>query len=122
MHWYQELLDELDESVEWLSGLGQLSWRFVESENQLLLAPSVAEVVGGKDDGETVFPSYILHVSPIVELFTAPPEIAWDTSEGQLDIEGQYKEQDVLVSFRATPFDDEQPTATVQPDGGFRPA
>jgi hypothetical protein len=119
MRWLEKVLDRLDEALEWHSP-GTISWRFHEDENWLRLAPSTVELVGGADDGESVYPFYSLHVSHLIEIFDEPPELRWDTMNNEFSVEGRIDGDDVWVTFSREPFDDEEPEDVLDPEGGIR--
>lgn len=88
MEWVETVLRQLDGSLECQSE-GTISWRFIEDENCLLLAPSVIEIVGGAEDGETVYPFYSLAVSQLVQVFDELPDMHWDTMNDEFSLEGK---------------------------------
>ena len=51
----EKFLDQLGEVIE-MQSPGTISWRFIEIENWLLVAPCPIELVGGPDDGESIIP------------------------------------------------------------------
>ena len=103
MQWVEEFLGQLEGSLEWQS-LGTISWRFVEDENWLLLAPSILEVVGGANDGETVYPFYSLDVSHLVEVFDEVPAMHWNTMHDEFSLEGKIDGEDAWVTFSIGPL------------------
>ena len=119
MRWVEKVLDRLDEALEWQSP-GIISWRFHEDENWLRLAPSTIELVGGADDGESVYPFYSVHVSHLIEIFDELPEMHWDTMNNHFSVEGKIDGEDAWITFSREPFDDEEPENILDPKGGIR--
>src|SRR5689334_15216186 len=119
MRWVEKFLDRLDESLEWQS-LGTISWRFLQEENWLQIAPSPLEVIGGADDGESVYPFYALHVAHLIEVFGEAPEMLWNTMTDEFNVEGKIDGSDAWITFFKSPFDDEEPHDVLDPKGGIR--
>jgi len=119
MDWIEKALDKIGEAVEWQS-MGTLSWRFNDIENWLLLAPGLVELVGGPDDGESVYPFYSLDVSHLVEVFDEPPAMRWDNMNNEFSVEGKIDGDEAWITFCKEPFDDEEPEDVLDPKGGMR--
>src|SRR5450432_2352473 len=98
MRWFEKVLDQLEQSLEWMSP-GALSWRFDEEENWLRLAPSVIEVVGGADDGESVYSFFSLDVSHLIEIFDELPEMIWNTMSNEFWVEGKVDGEDAWITL-----------------------
>lgn len=120
MRWVEKFLDQLDLSLEWQS-LGTMAWRFSEEEGWLLIAPCPLEVVGGADDGDSVYPFYSLHIASLIEVFDEVPEVLWSTMNGELSLEGKIDGEDAWITFHERPFEDQTPRDVVDPWGGTRP-
>lgn len=120
MRWVEKFLDQLDQSLEWQS-LGTMAWRFSEVEGWLQIAPCPLEVVGGADDGESVYPFYAIHVANLIEVFDAVPQIMWSTMNGEFSLEGKIGGDDAWITFNEAPFEDEEPRDVLDPKGGIRP-
>lgn len=120
MRWVEKFLDQLDQSMEWHS-LGTMAWRFHEDEGWLQVAPCPLEVVGGADDGESVYSFYSLHVANLIEVFDAVPQMLWTTIDGEFSLEGKIGGDDAWITLHDAPFEDEEPGAVIDPDGGIRP-
>jgi hypothetical protein len=95
--------------------------RFSEDEGWLQIAPCPLEVVGGADDGESVYPFYSLHVANLIEVFDAVPQMLWTTIDGQFSLEGKIDGDDAWITFHQAPFEDEEPRDVLDPKGGIRP-
>jgi hypothetical protein len=119
MRWVEKVLDQLDQSLEWQSP-GALSWRFHEDENWLRLAPSVVELVGGADDGESVYSFFSLNISHLIEIFDQLPEMLWNTRSDEFSLEGKINGEDAWITLSREPFDDEEPQNVLDPKGGIR--
>jgi len=50
--------------------------RFSPEECQLIIAPALAEIVGGADDGEAAFPFFSMHLAALAQAFDALPEMS----------------------------------------------
>jgi hypothetical protein len=120
MRWVEKFLDQLDMSCEWQS-MGTMAWRFLEDEGWLQIAPCPLEVVGGADDGDSVYPFYSLHVSHLIEIFDELPELRWDTMSNEFSVEGKIDGDHAWITFSSEPFEDEEPRDVLDPRGGIRP-
>jgi hypothetical protein len=121
MRWVEKFLDRLDQSLEWRS-LGTMAWRFHEDERWLQISPRPLEVVGGADDGGTVYPFYSLNVSHLIEVFDGVPEMLWTTMNGEFSLEGKIDGNDAWITFHEAPLiGDEEPGDVLDPKGGIRP-
>jgi hypothetical protein len=105
--WVEKFLKQLDEALEWQSP-GSISWRFQAEENWLRLAPCLLELVGGANNGESVYPFYSLNVSHLIEIFDDLLEMSWNTMYDEFSMEGQIDGEDAWITFSREPFDDEQ--------------
>src|SRR5436309_11904356 len=119
MRWVEKFFDQLDLSLEWHSP-GTMAWRFAEEEGWLQIAPCPLEVVGGADDGESVYPFYSLHVSALLEVFDDVPEMLWSTMAHEFSLEGKIDGQDAWITFHEAPFDGEEPDDVLDPNSGIR--
>jgi hypothetical protein len=112
--WVEKFFDQLDEGLEWYSP-GSISWRFNAEENWLQLAPCLLELVGGAEDGASVYPFYSLNVSHLIEIFDELPEMLWNTMYDEFSMEGQIGGDDAWITFSRAPFDDEEPQDVFDP-------
>lgn len=117
--WLERLISQIEACLE-LGSLGGIDVRYNESEEQLIIAPDIAELVGGPDDGEEVFPFFSLHVTALLEVFEKHPEVTWHTMHDELWVEGRIDGQDAFVIFRRHPFDDAGPANQVVDGGTLR--
>ena len=117
--WTRTLVEKLDLCLE-LDSMGTVSFRYIDVEAQLLIAPGVIELVGGKDDGESVFPSIHLDVSELISVFDPSPHVAWSTRNDELHVEGTINGEEAWVTFLKHPFDDEEPSWVLD-QGDIRP-
>ena len=116
--WINRVFDQLDGCLEFES-LGGMSWRLTD-EGLLVIAPSGIEMVGGRDDGEEVFPFFRLEISELAKLFDEPPDISWSARGQSVWFEGKIDGETAWMEVRATPFDNEDPRFVVYPDGSVR--
>jgi hypothetical protein len=119
MRWMEKVLDRLEQALEWQSPAA-ISWRYDEEENWLRLAPSVVELVGGADDGESVYSFFTLNISHLIEIFDALPEMLWNTMRNEFSLEGKIEGDDAWITLSKEPFDDEEPQEVLDPKGGIR--
>jgi len=120
MRWVEKFLDQLDLSLEWQS-LGTMAWRFSEEEGWLQIAPCPLEVVGGADDGESVYNFYSLQATHLIKIFDGVPEMLWTTMHGEFSVEGKIDGEDAWITLHEAPFEDEEPRDVLDPNGGIRP-
>ena len=119
MDWVNKFLDKLGEVLE-LKSPGKVSWRYNEFEDWLLVAPSVLELAGGANDGESVYPFFALHVSDLSEIFDEPPELFWDTMNDEFSVQGKIDGDDAWITIFRNPFEDDEPDDIVDPNGAIR--
>lgn len=119
MRWVEKFLDQLDQALEWQSP-GTMSWRFLEAENWLRIAPCPIELVGGAEDGGAVYPFFFLHLSNLIERFDELPEMFWDTMNDEFSLEGKIDGDHAWITVSREPFDDEEPQDVLDPKGGIR--
>jgi hypothetical protein len=107
--WVDTVLDVLDACLESYSP-GSFELRFSPEECQLIIAPALAEMVGGAEDGEEVYAPFSLHLAELVKAFDALPEMSWYTMHDELHMEGEIDGEDVWIILQKFPFkDDEKP-------------
>jgi hypothetical protein len=98
---------------------GALSYRITEDE-ELLLAPAAAEMLGGANDGAVVFPGYQLSVSAIAEAFDSPLEIHLNTQPSpNLTFIGTIGGEKAVVLILTEPFPDDEHHFRQHPDGSW---
>lgn len=119
MQWVDLFLEQLQGAIEGHAP-GSISWRFNSDENELRIAPGLVELVGGAQDGETVFPTYWLDISQVIEVFDAPPQVHWNTLDNEICIEGLIAGEEAWIIFARDPFDDDDPRDILDPKGRVR--
>lgn len=107
--WVERAVEHLQSCLE-IESLGGVSWRFVEVEGLMIIAPSLLEMVGGRNDGEEIYSFFNLDVGELVEVFDEPPVIYWSTREQMVSLEGRIGGEDAWLQIRSLPFDDEEPS------------
>lgn len=86
-----------------------------------MIGPCPLEIVGGADDGDSVYPFYSLHIASLIEVFDEVPEMLWSTMNGEFSLEGKIDGDDARTTFSSEPFEDEEPRDVLDPKGGIRP-
>ncbi len=76
--------------------------RFSPEECQLIIAPALAEIVGGAEDGEEVFSFFSMHLAALTQAFDALPEMSWDTMHDDLHVEGEIDGEDDWTRSRGS--------------------
>jgi hypothetical protein len=90
----------------------------------LEIAPSVVEISGGKEDGETGFDFVDVDLLALpkcldeVESFSYEPDYG---DEPRLTLEGKKGERDIVIEIYLTPFEDAEPSTVFDVNlGGWR--
>jgi len=89
-------------------------------ECQLIIAPVLAEIVGGAEDGEEVFPFFSMHLAALAQAFDALPEMSWDTMHDDLHVEGEIDGEDAWITIQKFPFEEEDRPRWVIEGGTIR--
>ena len=110
--WMEKLIDQVEAFVE-LDSPGSLDIRYNDVEYQLLIAPDVLELVGGKHDGDEVYPFFTVNLSVLFESFDETPEVMWHTMHDELWVDGRIGGEDAFIIFKRHPFDDVGPASHV---------
>ncbi len=93
----------------------------VTSEGEMLITPSVVEIVGGSGDGERVFANFDFDVSGFARLFDEMPEISWTTGpEVALKLKGTVDGCDARITLLDRPLDTERVDHLLGPNGHLR--
>ncbi len=112
--WVEAILDVLEGCIEGYSP-GSFELRFIPEECQLIIAPAVAEIVGGAEDGEEVFAYFSIHLAAVAQAFDALPEMSWDTMHDELHVEGEIDGEDAWITVQKFPLtDDEKPRWVIE--------
>lgn len=116
--WIERAVEHL-QSCLGMESLGGVSWRFVEEEGLLIVAPSLLEMIGGRNDREEVYTFFGLDIGELAGVFDAPPVIYWSTREQMVSLEGRIGGEDTWLQIRSLPFDDEEPSFNLYSDGSL---
>lgn len=118
--WIQPVLETVSAHWEWQSQ-GAMAYRVTEDQ-ELLIAPAGAEVVGGRHDGEQVYSGYTVSVSAVAELFDGLPEIHLNTHPlTGVSLMGTIHGETAVVMLFAQPFPDDKREFRVYGDGSWNP-
>ncbi len=106
------------------------SGRWAEPENNqcgtwlLEVAPSVVEISGGKDDGDTVFDFVDVDLLALPKCLDEAEWFSYDPDYGNvphLSLGGKRREQEVVVQIFFEPFEDDDPQTIFDVNrGGWR--
>lgn len=129
----QQWLEKLQEKVagcwEWHSPALQIGFRYIEPDEpdgywEVWAFPAVQEIVGGKEDGETVWCGFNFDVLEFLNDFE-PEAIGMSTRQhihpSELTVEGKFAGQGVFLHLCLEPPDDAEPTEIVDFRGGGSP-
>jgi len=117
--WVDVILDVLEGCIEGYSP-GSFELQFSPVECQLIIAPVLAEIVGGAEDGEEVFPFFSTHLAALAQAFDALPEMSWDTMHDDLHVEGEIDGEDAWITIQKFPFEEEDRPRWVIEGGTIR--
>jgi hypothetical protein len=128
--WLEELQEKVANCWEWRSPALQISFRYAKPDQdgdfwEVWAYPAVQEIVGGKEDGETVWSGF--HFDVLAFLGDFEPE-AIDISTRQhvhpseLTFEGKFRGQYVFLHLCLEPPDDAEVTEILDLSGNGGPA
>ena len=117
--WVEAIVDVLEGCIEGYSP-GSFELQFSLVECQLIIAPSLAELVGGAEDSEEVFPFFSMHPAALVQAFDALPEMSWDTMHDELHVEGEIDGENAWITIQKFPFKEEDQPRWVIEGGTIR--
>ena len=101
--WLEELQDKVASCWEWHSPALQITFRYIEPDQpedywEVWAFPAVQEIVGGKEDGETVWSGFNFDVLEFLNDFE-PEAVGMSTRQhihpGELTFEGRFAGQGV---------------------------
>jgi hypothetical protein len=130
--WLEELLGSVCETcVDAVKGrTSGFSCRWAKPEDNqwgtwlLQIAPSVVEISGGKDDGETVFDLVDVDLLALPKCLDEVESFTYDTGYGNephMTLEGKKEEREIVVEVYLTPFEDDEPGTVFDVNfGGWR--
>jgi len=117
--WVDTVLDMFDACVEGYSP-GSFELRFISEESQLVIAPALAEMVGGAEDGEEVYAPFSVHLAELAKAFDVLSEMSWNTMHDELHLEGEIDGEDVWITLQKFPFEDDEKPRWLIEEGVLR--
>ena len=129
-NWIEELQQAVADCWEWHSPALKISFQYTRPDQdedlwEVWVYPAVQEIVGGKEDGETVWSGFNFDVLTFLNNFEAE---AVDISTRQpshpseVTIEGKFRGQYVFLHVCLEPPDDAEATEIVDLSGPGGPA
>jgi hypothetical protein len=127
--WLEELQEKVANCWEWHSPALQISFRYTEPDREddfweIWVYPAVQEIVGGKEDGETVWSGFHFDVLQFMTDFEAEA-VAMSTRQHvhppELTFEGKFRGQYVCVHLCLEPPEDAEATETLDLSGDGGP-
>jgi hypothetical protein len=125
----EKWLDELQEKVaacwEWHSPASQVAFRFAKPDQEddfweIWAYPAVQEIVGGREDGETVWSGFDFDVLEFLSDFE-PEDVALSTRQparpSELTLEGKFHGQYVFLHLCVEPPEGAETTEIVDLSG-----
>jgi hypothetical protein len=127
--WMEKLQEQVADCWEWHSLALQVTFRFVKPGKdddfwEVWAFPAVQEIVGGKDDGETVWSGFTFDVLRFLQGFE-PEAVAISTRQtphpSELTFEGKFQGKDVFLHLCLEPPEDAEATEIVDLSGDGGP-
>jgi hypothetical protein len=127
--WLKELQEKIAESWEWHSPAVQIGFRYAEPDQddefwEIWAYPAVQEIVGGKEDGETVWSGFDFDLLQFLKDFE-PEAVAISTHQlaqpAELTLEGKFRGQYIFLHLGLEPPDDAEATEIVDFSGNGGP-
>jgi hypothetical protein len=129
MKWLEELQGKVADCWEWQAPALQIGFRYTKPDKdedfwEVWAYPTLQEIVGGKEDGETVWSGFDFDVLGFLKEFEAE---ALDISTGQqarpseVTIEGKFRGQYVFLHLCLEPPDDAEAKEIVDLSGDGGP-
>jgi hypothetical protein len=126
--WLEEFQAKVAECWEWHSPALKIGFRYTtpdqgEDFGEIWAYPAVQEILGGKEDGETVWSGFNFDVLEFLTAFE-PEAVAISTHQHvhapELTFEGRFRGQDVFLHVCLEPPEDAEPTEILdlRGDGG----
>jgi len=126
--WLDELQEKVADSWEWHSPALQITFRYTKPDQdedfwEIWAYPAVQEIVGGKEDGETVWSGFNFDVLEFLTDFE-PEAVGISTRQhvhpSKLTFEGKFRGQGVFLHLCLEPPEDAEATEIVDlsEDGG----
>ena len=127
--WIEELQAKVANCWEWHSPALQIGFRYARPDEdddfwEIWAYPAVQEIVGGKEDGETVCSGFDFDVLEFLSDFE-PEAIGISTRRlndpSELTFEGRFRGQDVFLHLCLEPPEDVEATEIVDLSGDGEP-
>lgn len=127
--WLEELQEKIANCWQWHSPALKINFDYIKPEQEddcweIWAYPSVQEIVGGKEDGETVWSGFNFDVLAFMTDFE-PEAVAVCTRQlndpTELSFEGKFRGQDVFLHLCLEPPDDAEATEIVDFSGNGGP-
>lgn len=126
--WMEEVREKVADCWEWHSPALQIGFQFADPDRgddswEVWAYPAVQEIVGGKEDGETVWSGFNFDVLRFLHGFD-PEAIAVTTRQhvhpSELTVEGKFRGKGLFLHPCLEPPDDVEPTEILDlsDDGG----
>jgi hypothetical protein len=124
--WLEELQEKVADCWEWHSPALQISFRYIRPDQaddfwEIWAYPAVQEIVGGKEDGETVWSGFNFDVLEFLKDFK-PEAVGVNTRQHvhppELTFEGSFRGQGVFLHLCLEPPEDAEVTEIVYLSGG----
>lgn len=128
--WLSDLQEKIADCWEWHSLAMQIGFRYVRPNQgddfwEVWAYPAVQEIVGGKEDGETVWCGFNFDILEFLTDFE-PIAVGISTSQpvhpNELTLEGKFRGQGLFLHLCLEPPDDAEATEIVDFSGDGGPA
>jgi hypothetical protein len=128
-NWLEQLQEKVAGCWEWHSPALQISFRYTEPDQdddfwEVWFYPALQEIVGGKEDGETVWSGFNFDVLEFLKDFEAEAldiGTCQSSRPSELTFEGKFRGQYVFLHLCLEPPDDAEPTEIVDLSGNGGP-
>jgi len=123
--WIEELLETIANCWEWHSPALQIGFRYAQPDQddnylEVWAYPAVQEIVGGEDDGETVWSGFNFDVLEFLNDFE-PEAVSISTRQhvhpSEMTFEGKFRGQGVFLHLCLEPPEDAEATEIVDLSG-----
>ena len=127
--WLEELQEKVANCWEWHSPALQIGFRYAKPDQdddfwEIWVYPAVQELVGGKEDGESVFSGFNFDVLEFVSEFE-PEHVGLSTRQhvhpAELTFEGKFRGHGVFLHLCLEPPEDAEATEIVDLSGDGGP-
>jgi len=127
--WLEELQEHVANSWEWHSPAVQISFRYAQPDQaddfwEIWAYPAVQEIVGGKEDGETVWSGFNFDVLEFLNDFE-PDAVGLSTRQqfhpSELTFEGKFRGHGVFLHLCLEPAEDAEATEIIDLRGNGGP-